>query len=146
MISKVSHIGVCVSDLERSIRFYCDVLGFVRSETMSDVHVEGEPSDTLLKLRDVKLDAVYLERDGFRLELLHYERPRSPSRAPERSMNDLGFTHLSVQVPDVKAVLEKLDALGVAIDRETVIEFGGMTVAAFVRDPDGLGIELVIQH
>jgi catechol 2,3-dioxygenase-like lactoylglutathione lyase family enzyme len=43
-------------------------------------------------------------------------------------------------------VLEKLDALGVAIDRETVIEFGGMTVAAFVRDPDGLGIELVIQH
>jgi catechol 2,3-dioxygenase-like lactoylglutathione lyase family enzyme len=87
VISKVSHIGVCVSDLERSIRFYCDVLGFVRSETMSDVHVEGEPSDTLLKLRDVKLDAVYLERDGFRLELLHYERPRSPSRAPERSMN-----------------------------------------------------------
>lgn len=146
VISKVSHIGVCVSDLERSIRFYCDVLGFVRSETMADVHVEGEPSDTLLKLRDVKLDAVYLERDGFRLELLHYERPRSPARAPERSMNDLGFTHLSVQVPDVKLVLEKLEALGVAIDRDTVIEFGGMTVAAFVRDPDGLGIELVIQH
>lgn len=146
VISKVSHIGICVSDLERSLRFYCDVLGFVRSSTMADVHVEGEPSDTLLKLREVKLDAVYLERDGFRLELLHYERPRSPARAPERTMNDLGFTHLSVQVPDVKAALEKLAALGVTIDRETVIEFSGMTVAAFVRDPDGLGIELVIAH
>ena len=146
VISKVSHIGVCVSDLERSMRFYCDVLGFSRSATMPDVHVEGEPSDTLLKLRDVKLDAVYLERDGFRLELLRYARPKSPERAPQRTMNDLGFTHLSVQVPDVKGALEKLEALGVEVDRSTVIEFGGMIVAAFVRDPDGLGIELVIAH
>jgi glyoxylase I family protein len=146
VISKVSHIGVCVSDLERSIRFYCDVLGFVRSTTVPDVHVEGEPSDSLLRLRDVKLHAVYLERDGFRLELLHYERPSSPAQAPQRTMNDLGFTHLSVQVPDVKAALDKLGALGVEIDRDTVIEVSGFTVAAFVRDPDGLGIELVIAH
>lgn len=146
MISKVSHIGVCVSDLERSIRFYCDVLGFVRSSTMPDVHVEGEPSDTLLKLRNVKLDAVYLERDGFRLELLYYARPGSPQRAPQRTMNDLGFTHLSVQVADVRSALEKLAALGIEVDRDTVIELGGLTVAAFVRDPDGLGIELVLAH
>ena len=146
VISQVSHIGVCVSDLERSIRLYCDVPGFVRSETSAHVHVEGEPSDSLLKLRDVKLHAVYLERDGFRLELLHYDRPKSPARAPQRTMNDLGFTHLSVKVPDVKAALEKLEALGVEIDRSTVIEMSGFTVAAFVRDPDGLGIELVIQH
>lgn len=146
VISKVSHIGVCVSDLDRSLRFYCDVLGFVRSETMADVHVAGEPTDTLLRLRDVELDAVYLERDGFRLELLHYRSPKSPARAPQRAMNDLGFTHLSVQVPDVQAALVKLDELGVEVDRGTVIEFGGLTVAAFVRDPDGLGIELVIAH
>jgi glyoxylase I family protein len=146
VISKVSHIGVCVSDLERSLRFYCDVLGFERSATMADVHVEGEPSDSLLKLRGVDLHAVYIERDGFRLELLHYASPASPARAPQRTMNDLGFTHLSVQVPDVKAALEKLEALGIEIDRGTVIEFSGLTVAAFVRDPDGLGIELVIAH
>lgn len=146
VISKVSHIGVCVSDLERSMRFYCDVLGFVVSGTMPDVHVEGEPSDTLLGLQDVKLHAVYLERDGFRLELLHYASPRSPGSAPRRAMNDLGFTHLSVQVPDVEAALSQLAADGVAIDRDTVIQIGGLTVAAFVRDPDGLGIELVIAH
>jgi glyoxylase I family protein len=145
-ISKVSHIGVCVSDLERSLRFYCDVLGFERSTTMPDVHVAGEPSDTLLRLRDIDLRALYIERDGFRLELLHYASPRSPERAPTRTMNDLGFTHLSVQVPDVEAALASLEADGVAIDRDTVIQIGGLTVAAFVRDPDGLGIELVIAH
>ena len=145
-ISKVSHIGVCVSDLERSLRFYCDVLGFVRSTTMPDVHVQGEPSDSLLRLRDVDLHAVYLERDGFRIELLHYASPRSPERPPQRAMNDLGLTHLSVKVPDVAAALARLDADGVVVDRDTVIEIGGLTVAAFVRDPDGLGIELVIEH
>ena len=40
VISKVSHIGVCVSDLERSLRFYCDVLGFARSATMAHVPAE----------------------------------------------------------------------------------------------------------
>jgi len=146
VISKVSHIGICVSDLERSLRFYCDVLGFVVSGTMPEVHVAGEPSDTLLKLSGVDLRAVYLERDGFRLELLHYASPRSPGEAPARAMNDLGFTHLSLQVPDVEAALAQLAADGVAIDRDTVIAVGGLTVAAFVRDPDGLGIELVIAH
>jgi len=146
VISKVSHIGVCVSDLERSMRFYRDVLGFAVSETMPEIHVEGEPSGTLLRLRDVDLRAVYLERDGFRLELLYYASPRSPGAAPARTMNDLGFTHLSVQVPDVVAALSQLAELGVAIDHDTVIEVGGLTVAAFVRDPDGLGIELVIAH
>jgi len=145
-ISKISHIGVCVSDMERSLRFYCEVLGFTVSATMPEVRVEGEPSDTLLRLRDVKLHAVYLERDGFRLELLHYASPRSPGRPPERAMNDLGFTHLSVQVPDVAAALKALEGAGVAVDRDTVVEVGGLTVAAFVRDPDGLPIELVIQH
>jgi catechol 2,3-dioxygenase-like lactoylglutathione lyase family enzyme len=145
-ISKISHIGVCVSDLERSLRFYCDVLGFVVSGTMPEVRVEGEPSDTLLRLRDVKLHAVYLERDGFRLELLHYASPPSPGSTPERAMNDLGFTHLSVQVPDVAAVVDGLGRAGVHVDRDTVIEVGGLTVAAFVRDPDGLPIELVIRH
>ncbi|MEW6272405.1 MAG: VOC family protein [Thermodesulfobacteriota bacterium] len=143
-IKRVSHIGICVSDLERSLRFYCEVLGFERSATRPDVHVAGEPSDTLLRLRDVELHAVYLERDGFRLELLHYASPRPPARAPERAMNDLGFTHLSVQVPDVAAALGELEGLGVEVERDTVIEVGGTTVAAFVRDPDGLPIELVI--
>ena len=69
-----------------------------------------------------------------------------PSKAPQRAMNDLGFTHLSVRVADVAATLAKLEAAGVPIDRETVIQVGGFTVAAFVRDPDGLGIELVIAH
>lgn len=140
-VRRVSHVGVCVSDVERSIAFYRDGLGF---QPVHELRVEGEPSDTLLKLRDVRLHAVYLERDGVRIELLHYQSPKSPARAPVRSMNDLGFTHLSVVVDDIDAALEPLEAAGATIERDTRIRFGDRTVAAMIRDPDGLLIELVL--
>ena len=62
-VLRLTHVGIAVSDLERALRFYRDALGF-RFE--HDLHVEGEPSDTLLRLRGVNLDAAYLVRpDGY---------------------------------------------------------------------------------
>jgi len=143
-VARVSHIGICVSDMERSIAFYRDALGFT---VTSELRVAGEPSDTLLSLRDVELHAVYIERDGFRLELLHFGSPRSPARPPERRINDLGLTHLSVQVANVDEALARLEEQGASVDRPTRIAAGGdRAVAAFVRDPDGLPIELILKR
>jgi glyoxylase I family protein len=137
---KLTHIGVCVSDMERSKQFYCGVLGF---RYVRELRVEGEPSDTLLRLSGVKVHAVYIERDGFQLELLHYDSPPSPKPAPAHAMNDLGFTHLSIQVPDVEEAVAALEAAGVEVMRSTMIRMGGHSVAVFAKDPDGLLIELV---
>jgi catechol 2,3-dioxygenase-like lactoylglutathione lyase family enzyme len=128
--------------MARSIAFYQDALGFTR---VHELHVAGEPSDTLLRLRDVRLHAVYLERDGFRIELLHYDSPRSPGTAPVRAMNDLGFTHLSVIVESIDEALPRLERAGATIEPATRIEVGARTVAAMVRDPDGLLIELILR-
>jgi glyoxylase I family protein len=137
----VTHIGVCVSDMERSKRFYCDVLGF---RYVRELRVEGEPSNTLLRLRDVKVHAVYIERDGFQLELLHYTSPPSPRPAPAHAMNDLGFTHLSIQVANVEQAMAALESAGVEVIRSTYIKMGNTGVAVFVKDPDGLPVELVL--
>src|SRR5437867_2141421 len=74
-LERLTHVGLCVSDLERSLRFYRDLLGF---RPVKEIEVEGEPADTLLGLRDVKLRAAYLERDGVTLELLRFARPPAP--------------------------------------------------------------------
>ena len=142
IVRKVSHVGICVSDVDRSIAFYRDVLGFA---PVHELRVEGEASDTLLRLRGVRLHATFLERDGFRIELLHYDSPRSPASAPARTMNDLGFTHLSVMVADIDDALARLERAGTKVERDTRIEVGGRTVAAMFRDPDGLLIELVMR-
>ena len=54
-IDYVMHVGVCVRDLERSIRFYRDGLGF---EEMGRLDTAGQPTATLLGIPDVDLNAV----------------------------------------------------------------------------------------
>ena len=136
MSLRLSHLGICVSDVEASLRFYRDALGF---EVKSELLVKGEPSDTLLRLRDVALRAVYLRRDGLTIELLHYASPGHVGDGKPRAMNALGLTHLSLRVDDLDAIASDLSSRGFALLDDTRID----SPAIFATDPDGTLIELV---
>jgi lactoylglutathione lyase len=130
----VNHIGLCVTDLERSRRFYEEVLGFEpeRTLTLPDEAV----TDFLAIEAPVNVTAVYLRRGPFLLELLHYDRPGNPP-ATGRVFNEPGLTHISVSVDDLDG------ALAGVVDHggEIVTSLPGM--AAIVRDPDGQLVELL---
>ena len=139
-IARITHVGIGVSNLERSLRFYRDLIGFTWEH---ELEVEGEPTDTLLRLRGTKLHAEYLTRDGVRIELLHFASPPAPPR-PERPMNQYGLTHLSFRVTDMDAVLDALRAAGERVLEDTVIRFPEwQSAACMILDPDGQVIELV---
>jgi catechol 2,3-dioxygenase-like lactoylglutathione lyase family enzyme len=139
-LARLTHVGICVSDMARSLRFYRDALGFAYE---SELRVAGEPSDTLLRLRGVDLHAVYLQRDGVRIELLGFASPPAP--APRRRvMHERGLTHLSFRVVDLDATVAALRAAGEYVLDETIIRFPEFGAAAcFVTDPDGQLVELV---
>jgi catechol 2,3-dioxygenase-like lactoylglutathione lyase family enzyme len=140
-VLRVTHIGICVADLERSIRFYRDLLGF---QYLSELRVAGEPTNTLLELSDVDLRAVYLERDGVRIELLNYASPPAEPPPRARRMNEHGLTHLSFRVTELAALKERLRSAGVKIVDRTYFEFPAFEAAAvMIEDPDGQRIELV---
>jgi catechol 2,3-dioxygenase-like lactoylglutathione lyase family enzyme len=103
---------------------------------------QGPLVDALLQLPEVVLDNVFLERDGVCIELLWFESPRSPADRPARPLNQLGFTHISIRVPDIERAVAEVEAAGGTVLRETMLEVGGQKVAVFLRDPDGLPIEL----
>jgi catechol 2,3-dioxygenase-like lactoylglutathione lyase family enzyme len=139
-LARLTHIGIGVSDLERSLRFYRDLLGFTWEHQLD---VEGEPTDTLLRLRGTKLHAEYLSRDGVRIELLHFASPKVPPHR-ERAMNELGLTHLSFRVADLDAVVDGLRKAGERVLDESIIRFPEwQSAACFIVDPDGQLIELV---
>ena len=141
MSLRLSHLGICVSDVEASLRFYRDALGF---EVKSELEVKGEPSDTLLRLRDVALRAVYLRRDGLTIELLHYASPGHVGDGKPRAMNALGLTHLSLRVDDLDAIAADLSARGFALLDDTRVDSPQLRARAiFATDPDGTLIELV---
>ncbi|MDG1945038.1 MAG: VOC family protein [Halioglobus sp.] len=140
-VQRLSHIGICVSDLERSVRFYRDALGF---EELSRLNVQGEDSARLLDIEGGELQAVYLQRDGTRIELLFYPVAGHETIEHPQPMNRLGFTHLSLRVTDLASVVEAVKLVGGSSLSHTLInkpEWG--TRAIFVTDPDGLRIELL---
>jgi catechol 2,3-dioxygenase-like lactoylglutathione lyase family enzyme len=140
-IERLTHIGLCVSDLARSKRFYGEALGFAER---SDLAVSGPTVDTLLELDDVELSAVYLERDGVLLELLHFASPGHVGPNARRPMNQLGLTHLSFRVSDLDAVVARVQRAGAHVVDATRIDNPEVGASAvFVCDPDGTRIELV---
>ena len=135
-----SHLGLCVSDLARSLRFYREGLGF---QEASRLEFSGEPSATLLGLPGVRFTAVYLRRDGLLLELLHYAAPGATGDRVQRAMNALGLTHLSMRVANADAVAARLVELGGrALDHTRIVNPELRARALFVLDPDGTRIEL----
>lgn len=139
-ISRFSHVGLCVSDLERSLRFYRDGLGF---REVGRLHTRGERVDVLLGLARADVSARFLERDGTRLELLRVEPMGAPARAP-RPMNRPGLTHLSLRVEDLDAALHRLESAGGhALEATRVDDPEHGVAAVFVLDPDGTRVELV---
>ena len=123
------------------MRFYRDLLGF---KFRAEIKVQGEPSNTLLQLPDVDLHAVYLERDGTRIELLAYGSPGVVGDVAPRPMNARGLTHLSLRVDNLADTLRILQQAGVTVLDASRIDIPGFEAAAiFVCDPDGTRIELV---
>ena len=140
-VQRLSHVGRCVSDLERSLTFYCDALGF---RELSALEVSGAEADRLLELEGVKLRAAYLERDAVRIELLCFDAPGTTGAAEPAPANRLGLTHLSLRVDDLDSAIRAVERGGGRCLPHTQIESPRFhTRAAFVVDPDGLRIELL---
>ena len=138
----VSHIGICVSDLAASLRFYCDGLGF--EEVAS--HEVGEEFAALMEVVGVRLRSRMIRRDGVTLELLDYVAPGTTGSAERRPMNQLGLTHLSLRVADVESVAATIESLGGTVVRptRTTFDFAGTALDfLYCTDPDGVRIELM---
>ena len=124
-----NHVGLCVADRGRSRRFYEGLLGF---EFWWELEPPDDGTDQLLQLeKPVGLHATYLVRDGLVLELLDYSK-REVHTGPERVMDQVGLTHLSLSVSDLAAVLTMVDSFGGSVVEATVSK-----QSAMIRDPDG---------
>jgi lactoylglutathione lyase len=132
----VNHVGLCVTDLDRSRRFYEEVLGFTHQR---DLEVPDVAASRLLQISEpVGCTAVYLELQGFVLELLHFDREGNAPRR-ERVFTEPGLTHISFSVDDIVATCALVEEHGGEILRDT--DMGGLAIN--VRDPDGQLIELL---
>ncbi|HEY2214283.1 MAG TPA: VOC family protein [Acidimicrobiales bacterium] len=137
-----SHFGICVTDLERSLRFYCEALGFEKAES----HEIGTDFARLMEFPDVDVTSQFIRKGSTAIELLAFREPTPFGDGVRRAVNQLGLTHLSFRVADVDAVAAKVVELGgtvVDVSR-TTIDFGGVPLEfVYCTDPDGVRVELM---
>jgi catechol 2,3-dioxygenase-like lactoylglutathione lyase family enzyme len=136
-----SHIGICVSDLDRSLRFYCEGLGF-RADERFELDSEQVPGlDLALEIGErTVVTSQFIRAEGLAIELLAYATP-SPTGSPSASRRLLGLTHLSLSVDDLEAAIAHLVACGGTVLEETRQSPGIDLV--FLADPDGVRVELM---
>ncbi len=72
-----SHFGICVSDLERSLRFYCDALAFEKAES----HAIGSEFAQLMEFSDVDVTSQFIRRGPTAIELLAFRSRHHSDRA-----------------------------------------------------------------
>lgn len=136
MSAIVNHVGLAVSDLARSRRFYEEVFGF---EFRNEATFPDAATTKLFGLDGpLGLHVVYLTRDSWVLELLAFDdADLAPRRA--RPMNEPGLTHISICVDDVDAACAKAAELG----GELLPSQGFPGMVAMLRDPDGQLVEVL---
>ena len=123
---RILHTMLRVGDLERSTRFYTDVLG------MRLLRKTDRP--------DQKYTLAFVgygdEDQGAVLELTY-------NYGVDHYDPGAGFGHIAIEVDDAAAACAAVRAKGGTVSREAGPVKGGTTVIAFVADPDGYKIELI---
>jgi lactoylglutathione lyase len=136
-IERFTHVAIRVGDLERSVGFYRDLLGFVERTH----HVgTGGPSAAMLGKLDAALEAVFLERDGTVVELQTIEGA-DPSVVTGIQH---GLSHIGFFVTDLAGVVRNLQGGGAeVIEASRYVDPALGSEVVFVTDPDGTRIELI---
>jgi catechol 2,3-dioxygenase-like lactoylglutathione lyase family enzyme len=148
MLADVLHFAFTVSDLERSVAWYTEVLGL---EVVHRQRQEPGYTRTLVGIPDADINVAMLKVPGLdsrysthMLELVHYIAP--PGEKVDMSTNNVGNAHLALLVDDIHERYECMLAAGVTfrnppVEITTGTNAGGF--ACYLRDPDGITIELL---
>ena len=141
MFTGIHHVGIIVSDLEKSLQFYRDVLGaeflYTGGASPEDVAEEVNVPGATTQLAVLKLGSLTVE-------LVEYIKPKI--RLQGLSAAAIGTSHVAFEVDDIDAEVERLKQKGVKFNAPPkLIEEGENEgwVWTYFNDPDGCQLELV---
>lgn len=145
-VSTVGPIGITVSDLDRALPFYQEVLGF---EKISEVEVAGTEQERLAGVFGMRARVARLTLGSETIELTEYLAPRGRPMPADSRGNDRWFQHIAIVTSDLDRAYARL--------REHRVEHAstgpqrlpdwnpaaGGIEAFYFRDPDGHFLELI---
>ena len=145
-VKKVDAPGVTVKDMNTSIKFYSEVLGFKK---VSDEEFTGEPYERLEGIFGLHIRVVRMQLGDEQIELTDYLTSGGRSIPQEAKPNDLSFQHIAVVVSDMEKAYDQLRTYNVEFVStapqtlpKTIIGAEGIK-AFYFHDPDNHNLELI---
>lgn len=137
-----NHVSFTVKDIDRSIAFYCDLLGF----TLEGIryHVDTQYIQNIIGYPCAILHVGFVRCPGLRLEMIQYIRPQGVDL--DKSTCNVGSAHICFNVNDIFAIYRELQDRDVIFRSEPVhIDSGPHkgAHAVYMLDPDGYTLELI---
>ena len=143
-ILSADHTGITVSNLERSLAFWRDVLGFEFSHRANQ---KGEMAEQITGVKGAELKlAVVKAPGGHKIELLEYLAPANRNKDASLRPCDVGHVHIALTVENLEPLLKKIAESGwKAAGKPQALTAGPNTGkrVIYVRDPDGTTIEFM---
>jgi catechol 2,3-dioxygenase-like lactoylglutathione lyase family enzyme len=145
-VRQVGAIGLTVSDMERSVAFYRDLLGF---EKTSDTEVAGPAYERLTGLAGLRARVVSMRLGAERIELTEFLTPRGRPAPTDSRSNDVWFQHVAIITNDIEQGylwLRQHDVRQVSPGPQRLPDWNpkaGGIKAFYFRDPDGHPLEIL---
>ena len=137
------HVGITVSDIDRSIEFYRDVLGM---ELESRTDMSGEFISNVVGVPGASLKGANMKAGDLILEMFQYVAPVGGKQRASLRQSDVGHYHLAFQVDDIEDAYQKLTAKGVNFSEVPQYVPDGPAKglgAIYFWDPDGIALEFI---
>lgn len=136
------HVGIVTSNLNRSIKFYRDILGFKIIKKMDET---GSNLSKVMGLKNVKVTTVKMkpQQGDSMVELLYWNNPKSKKKINCSKLNYFGLTHYAMTVKNIDKLYNALKKKGVKFINEPLISEDKNVKLAFCKSPDGVFIEMV---
>lgn len=133
MVINLDHIAISVSDMERSLEFYRDILGL---EVIKDSRVYDGSIGKVIDVPNAKCRIVHLKLDNAFIELFEYCEPRGQNVAKTLNQYDHALIHFAFEVDCFDEFISRLKKKGVELVGEPV-EFRLGIWCVYFRGPDG---------
>jgi catechol 2,3-dioxygenase-like lactoylglutathione lyase family enzyme len=143
MIQGVHHTCITVSDLERSIAFYRDLIGLELVMT-EESERSGDDRSKALGVARAKVKLAILRAGDAQVELIEYVTARG--QPYDRHNNDVGTMHIAFRVDDIDAAYRRLLDHGVRFTAPPATIPAGPMAGwrwTYFFDPDGVSLEII---
>ena len=140
----ISHIAICVRDLDTSLAFYRDILGMrVTLDQVQDTTQGGLPHVYKHSRKTRRTVHVWYGEGNSTPSLVLTSHPGDQADGAPIKLDQVGISHLSFTVRDVKALAEELVSKGVQLagPMDSFSNAQGDVSSIFVYDPDGILVQ-----